>query len=216
MQAVDETETTPSLPALMANTLSNLVDSIAAVDRMIAALSAQRADLIEQARQWCEATAAPASAGAWSAQHVAQRELVAELACALRVPEHTAESLIAESKSLVGELPATNQALQFGLISYRHAQVMIDQASSLPNEARSGFELAALPFAKKLTVAKFNRKARIPHETRHDNLAHLCRSHHNVKHHTSWQARQRDGGRIEWISPAGKSYSTEPATQLYA
>ncbi|GEO95084.1 HNH endonuclease signature motif containing protein [Kocuria turfanensis] len=51
-----------------------------------------------------------------------------------------------------------------------------------------------------------------------DNLAHLCRHHHLVKHRHGalgrWSVRQlgpaRAGGVLEWTSPAGRTYRTVP------
>lgn len=50
--------------------------------------------------------------------------------------------------------------------------------------------------------------------TRHDNLAHLCRSHHRLKHRTDWRVRHAGGGALEWTSPSGHRYRTEPAARL--
>jgi hypothetical protein len=49
-------------------------------------------------------------------------------------------------------------------------------------------------------------------QTSHDNLAALCASHHHLKHETEWTvARGTDGnGRLEWTSPAGRTYATVP------
>ena len=47
-------------------------------------------------------------------------------------------------------------------------------------------------------------------ETRLDNLAHLCRSHHVTKHATSWTLRQHPGGVIAFTSPHGRTFSTRP------
>lgn len=44
----------------------------------------------------------------------------------------------------------------------------------------------------------------------HDNLAHLCRKHHRVKHRTSWQMRQGHDGSIRWLSPAGRWHDSHP------
>lgn len=43
-----------------------------------------------------------------------------------------------------------------------------------------------------------------------DNLAHLCRRHHTVKHHTAWRVRHLGGGTLEWTSPAGRHYQDHP------
>jgi hypothetical protein len=42
------------------------------------------------------------------------------------------------------------------------------------------------------------------------NLAHLCRRHHLMKHATAWTVRQLDQGVLEWTSPTGKTYLDEP------
>jgi hypothetical protein len=48
-----------------------------------------------------------------------------------------------------------------------------------------------------------------------DNLAHLCRSHHRLKHHTGWSMAQRSGGVIEWTSPTGRVHTTAPEHRLH-
>lgn len=50
--------------------------------------------------------------------------------------------------------------------------------------------------------------------TRHDNLAHLCEAHHQLKHHTAWRVDQAGGGALEWRAPSGRTYRTEPAVAL--
>ena len=42
------------------------------------------------------------------------------------------------------------------------------------------------------------------------NLAHLCRRHHRLKHESGWEVEQGGDGVLEWTSPAGRIYSTEP------
>lgn len=43
-----------------------------------------------------------------------------------------------------------------------------------------------------------------------DNLAHLCRGHHVLKHHSEWRVVQQQGGELRWTSPAGRSYVDRP------
>ncbi|WP_231735145.1 HNH endonuclease signature motif containing protein [Microbacterium hominis] len=43
-----------------------------------------------------------------------------------------------------------------------------------------------------------------------DNLAHLCRRHHTVKHHTAWQVRHLGHGTLQWTSPTGRHYEDHP------
>ena len=46
--------------------------------------------------------------------------------------------------------------------------------------------------------------------TSHENLAHLCRKHHRLKHNTGWQMTQLPGGDIRWTSPTGREYTSTP------
>lgn len=51
--------------------------------------------------------------------------------------------------------------------------------------------------------------------TRTDNLAHLCRRHHTLKHHTAWRVRQHaETGVLEWTSPEGRVHPDRPARTL--
>jgi hypothetical protein len=50
--------------------------------------------------------------------------------------------------------------------------------------------------------------------TRHDNLAHLCEAHHQLKHRTDWRVHHAGGGALEWRAPSGRQYRTEPAIRL--
>ncbi|MEO6309232.1 MAG: HNH endonuclease signature motif containing protein, partial [Leifsonia sp.] len=50
--------------------------------------------------------------------------------------------------------------------------------------------------------------------TRFDNLAHLCKRMHKLKTETNWNLDQQPGGVIEWTSPTGHVYVTEPANPI--
>lgn len=43
-----------------------------------------------------------------------------------------------------------------------------------------------------------------------DNLAHLCRGHHLLKHHSDWGVEQQSGGILKWVSPTGRGYLDRP------
>jgi len=47
------------------------------------------------------------------------------------------------------------------------------------------------------------------------NLAHLCRRHHTLKHHSAWRVRQTPDGVLHWTSPTGRSYPDRPARTLF-
>ncbi|GAA3880121.1 hypothetical protein GCM10022381_22990 [Leifsonia kafniensis] len=84
---------------------------------------------------------------------------VREVSARFNMPTPTASHLIDESQTLVHELPATLAALENGSISYRHAQVIMDQARTLPPEVRAAFEQALLPDALRLPAPQLRRKA---------------------------------------------------------
>lgn len=51
-------------------------------------------------------------------------------------------------------------------------------------------------------------------ETSTVNLAHLCRGHHVLKHHTDWSVQQDSGGIIRWTSPTGRVYQDRPPSRV--
>jgi len=160
-----------TLTALTADALGAAVDEVAAIDRQIAALHAARALKVYEARRLslvAEQAAQPsADPHAWSTSEAARRVLVAELACALRMTENATMMLIDTSSTLVAHLPATLAALTAGDISWRHAHVVADHASSLPVGARAAFEEKVLPFALTHTATRFNKHARTQRERMH-------------------------------------------------
>ena len=46
------------------------------------------------------------------------------------------------------------------------------------------------------------------------NLAHLCRGHHTLKHHGGWQLSQSEGGVAHWVGPRGRPYREEPPSTV--
>lgn len=54
------------------------------------------------------------------------------------------------------------------------------------------------------------RDAALGGATAHENLGHLCRRHHTLKHHSPWQVEQRPGGLFAWTSPTGRTYIDRP------
>ena len=51
-------------------------------------------------------------------------------------------------------------------------------------------------------------------QTSEDNLAHLCRRHHTLKHESAWTVVQRQGGVLEWTSPSGRVYPDIPTSRV--
>ncbi|GAA3874390.1 HNH endonuclease signature motif containing protein [Leifsonia kafniensis] len=160
----------------MADHLGTLLDAVFDSERDRGAADAARVRRIDAARVFSEVTintsalVAPDYVGFGGDAYqrdLTARVLVSEVACGLRIPERTAETLIVESQALVHDFPATLAALEQGQISYRHAHTLLDQAWTLPAAARPAFEAAVLPKAATLTVAKFDGVARRLREKLH-------------------------------------------------
>lgn len=47
-----------------------------------------------------------------------------------------------------------------------------------------------------------------------DNLAHLCRGHHTLKHHSAWSVRQENDGTLIWTSPTGRPCAEPPPSRV--
>jgi hypothetical protein len=149
--------TEPTLHAALSDTLSDVVNIVVQFDRMIAQLAGMRAEALQHAKTCSElAENVTASGGA----ELARRSLVAEIACALRMPERTAERLLNDSDSLVNDLPATLTALRSGSINYRHAQILVDNSALLEPALRARLEATTLPIAASATPTSFDRAVR--------------------------------------------------------
>ncbi|MFC6357324.1 HNH endonuclease signature motif containing protein [Luethyella okanaganae] len=170
----------PVVSASSADRLSQLLERVAEDDRALAMHAASRSRSIEQARVWASGSDDIVPPGARLSdrdrQEWVRRSFVAEIACLLRMPERSAERLIDESEMLVNELPATLNALALAQISYRHAQIVLDQARTLPDTIRAAFEVAVLGAAPNLTVSAFRKKTIRMRERMHpDSIAERCR-----------------------------------------
>jgi hypothetical protein len=100
-------------------------------------------------------------------RELVMRSFISEVGCALRLAEGTVGRLICDAQTLTLDLPDTLQALRSGQIAYRHAQILVQHALSLPPDARRGFEQHALPAAEKLTPARFDAGVKALRERLH-------------------------------------------------
>ncbi|WP_159085080.1 HNH endonuclease signature motif containing protein [Planctomonas deserti] len=163
-------DTPPEGDRTQAETFAAMIDAVKMFEGFSRWATACRAEAIDRARLWTEATdlSVPTTGGPrWSPRVAGHRVLVTELACALRISERAAENLVAESHALVHDLPATCDALRGGRIGYRHAQVLIDQTNTLPPAGVAAVEEAVLPRAESLTVPKLDRATRDLRERLH-------------------------------------------------
>ena len=169
-RAVHDAQPTLPLTAVAAVDLDTgvVVDAIVELDRIIARLMAVRAVAINELHELALAASPPPPGGrGWSTTVTARRVAATELCAALRISEREAEQLVADSAALVQKLPTTLDGLRTGALSYRHASILIDEARSLPAEAWSAFEAAALPEAATRTPTGFRHRARALREREH-------------------------------------------------
>ncbi len=148
--------------------LDEIVGALIALERLASAVAATRVRLLDDARRWAVAhphaltvaveSGAPTAAA--EEEQLARRAVVAELGCALRVPERTMNAAVDEAQVLVHEPPTTLDALADGAITHRHAQVMVDETVGLAPALVPALEAQALPAARLFTVATFRRRAR--------------------------------------------------------
>ncbi|MFU8945258.1 DUF222 domain-containing protein [Mycetocola zhadangensis] len=163
------TQSPPTEYARIADVCSSLVDAVAEVEKLEARQAAWKVEFIDRARTLAVANEEGVSPSVRpktveERADLALRSFTAELACTLRISERTASGLIEDSAALMHRLPLTLTALREGEISYRHAQQLVDQTSTLSDEAAAELEERALPFAKTMTVARFRQKTRMLRE----------------------------------------------------
>ena len=146
---------------------AQFVDRAVYFERVIAWAQAGKAATLAEAWHYTSSTAetgrplaGPGREHDWDATCAAQQGLVAEMACALRIPYGTASGLILQSRTLVEDRPRTLGALRCGQISLRQAGRLLDQLDSVPKPAQAGLEAVLLPHAMKLTAAQFEGTAR--------------------------------------------------------
>jgi hypothetical protein len=101
--------------------------------------------------------------------HDAESSVVDEAARALRLARRTAQEKIALALKLHGTFRNTLAALSAGDTSAGIAEALVDQAGSLPEDARADFEAVMLPAATEdaMTRPKFAARARTRREREH-------------------------------------------------
>jgi hypothetical protein len=187
-------EETPFVAAVD-TALGGHVDGLVGLERSAAKLAAMKVEQIDELRRSAELTVAVSTSHGmrpWSQAATARRTAVSEIALALRIPERSAETLMEESRFLVGRLPLTMAGLRAGDFSFRHAKAIVAHAMSLPEELHAGFEAAVVPSASTLTFSKFDQKARTTRE-RMDASTIAQRHQKSVADRETWFEPGRDG-----------------------
>jgi hypothetical protein len=140
----------------------DVIDVVSMLDNAMNRLAGLRAEAIEIGRRQSVVASADASDRSLGA-----RSYEAEIACALRISERAAQNLIGVGLALASRLPSTLAALSNGEISYRHAQIMVDEVVGLDAEATSELESAVLGRAKTSSPPRFTTLVRKARERRH-------------------------------------------------
>jgi hypothetical protein len=145
-----------------ADVLGSLVDEVIESEVRIAIAMARRTQAIERARKYSEALASDFSITNSTASSIetARRAFVCEIAAALHIPDRSAEKLIRTGQALVNDLPETLLALGEGRLSYRHAQLLVDNCYGLEPAAARDLENRMLPVAEKQTASRFEQTIR--------------------------------------------------------
>ncbi len=151
------------LQSAIGDVQAEVIASLVGIDKMISSLMAWRAELVEQAHQWAtvnEDAVVPFGVSAVRQTELARRSFVAEIACALHIPESTADQLIGESDLLVNGLPDTLDELRHGRIGYQQARVIVGESHGLDADIRAKLEAALIGPAGSLTASRLRVRAR--------------------------------------------------------
>ncbi|PXA67703.1 HNH endonuclease signature motif containing protein [Cryobacterium arcticum] len=214
--------------------LARKTELVAAEDRAIARAQARKVERLVELQAWSEkagvaqelhgtspatvladrdapltATQARAAAFArWDDKEVARRTIISETACLTNVAERTVDRLMDEARFLYYYAPATFDALAAGEISYRHANTMVDQVRTLPDEDQAAFEEQLLPAAKTMPVGRFLEKARRLRERLHPESIVTRATTAVAARRTYWEA-DYDG--MAWLHWYGTAEQTKAA-----
>lgn len=176
------------------------LDGLGIVARIEAATAAVKVRLLAEYAETTAAMDAPVG-GAYESS-AREMSVVAEVACTLTVGEGAASMLLQEAHALTTSLPATLNALQSGIISWRHAQVIVDETSGLDAAGATALEVHFLdpeaPNAARgasagdLVPGRFRRKVRAWRERHHPESLEI-RHAKSVKDRRMEYTRDRDG-----------------------
>lgn len=104
------------------------------------------------------------------------REVVSELAAALRVGERTISGWLGDGAALVSDYSATLDALRAGRIDERHASAIVDAGAPLTDGNRARLEELVLPLAETATAVEVREAARVIAARLQPNIVAECAS----------------------------------------
>ncbi len=144
--------------------LSSLVERVGANRAEMSRLHAERAEMCAEALDLIARRVAQRQAahrGREIGDTIPLREVLAELATALRVGERTVSSWLGDGAALVCTYSATLEALREGRIDERHASAIIDAGMLLDDDVRAEYERRALDVADTATAPELRDTARV-------------------------------------------------------
>jgi len=155
---------------------ARFLDAAEEADVRLAMTMADRARRVDTLRRVSEDIAAeeeaeeallasrPVRESGWTVKNRARTELVTEVAMAFTLSKNAAAALVAESRTLVADLPLTLGALGDGAIRYEHARLIAQIAWSMPEEDRAALEEELVPLAATLIYSAFRARAQAARE----------------------------------------------------
>jgi hypothetical protein len=137
--------------------IPDAVDLVVEVAAMTAIFAAQRHIRIDAMRREALADAAR---GGRVLTDVVERSVRLELAAALRVTEHVAQTMIVLAEALVHRYPQVLESLAGARMTERHAEILVEAVELVEPHLRDRVLLAALGLAETESVGSFRRAMR--------------------------------------------------------
>nr|WP_233914012.1 DUF222 domain-containing protein [Arthrobacter polaris]UIK89627.1 DUF222 domain-containing protein [Arthrobacter polaris] len=165
-------EQLPSRVGVAREVYDGTIASLVALKRLEDSLAACKAALVARLMGAAQVEAAAVRLNPW--QHgVAHSSACTDLALTLCIPEVTAASLAHHSTVLVNDHPLILDGVHAGLLSFRHACIIVDEIATLEENPlitaadAAAFEARLLEIAPGTTAASFAGKARRVRESTH-------------------------------------------------
>ncbi|WP_159499997.1 HNH endonuclease signature motif containing protein [Microbacterium sp. 18062] len=154
------------------------LDDLAAAEGAIAAAQVARVRAMARLDDVAAQVAAGHPAAARE-RDMSSRAIAAEVGCALRISDRTAQRQMSEAAVLVTDYAATLQAWGDARINRSHVLAIVDAGTPLPSEARGEFEAAALAICAKETSGRARRGLEMLAERVHPRT--LTERHHAAR-----------------------------------
>ncbi|WP_341994495.1 HNH endonuclease [Microbacterium sp. LWH7-1.2] len=135
----------------------NAVDLVVETATMMSVFAAQRLLRVDAMRRDLLREADGRGDGV---RDIVERSIRLELAAAMRVTEYAAGRLIAQAEALVRRYPAALEALGWGRMTEKHAEIIADLLDEAPPELREMLLQRAVPLAASEPVGTFRRALR--------------------------------------------------------